>query len=382
MIRSGYAIFGNEPFLGYVQGLGTNPRPNVAAKTFTSDPTTPNLTLSNPFPSTIAAGTTTPLITGFQSSLPVTQVHSWAFDIQHQLSSRTLVEIGYQGSRTEHDDIYIDANDATPGPGTLQSRRPYPAYNSIHIIQGNGDSKYNGLEMKFEERPGPSGLARVVSYTWSKALDDMGGRMGTSGETTGVSRNVTLLSNTGPGEMNPSRFVANINYQFPFGPGKRFLTGGVGGAVAGGWSFSSILSMEAGYYITAVIPTDIWNVGSTTSLRPNVSASPNLPVGQRTPQHWFNTSVFSLPAQYQYGNAGRGIVEGPGFMNLDVLHAASRLPDHRDEPPGVSRRCVQFHQPHEFQFAHFELWHFELRCDRLVVRIARFAIGSETCVLK
>ena len=326
VIRAGYAIFGNEPFLGYVQGLGTNPRPNGTAKTFISDPTTPNLTFANPFPATIAAGTTTPLITGFESPLPVTQVHSWGFDIQHQLGPRTLVEIGYQGSRTEHEYIYEDANDATPGPGTLQSRRPYPEYNSIHIIQGNGDSKYNGLELKFEQRPGPSGLSLLVSYTWSKALDDMGGRMGTSGETTGVSRNVSLRYNTGPGEANPNRFVANLNYQFPFGPGKRFLPRGVGGAIAGGWSFSSILSLESGYYITAIIPTDIWNVGSTTSLRPNVSQDPNLDIGQRIPQHWFNTSVFSLPAQYQYGSAGRGIIESPGFMNLDLsVHRAFRI---------------------------------------------------------
>jgi len=326
VIRAGYAIFGNEPFLGYVQGLGTNPRPNVTAKTYLSDPTTPNLTFANPFPSTVAAGSTTPLITGFESPLPVTQVHSWGFSIQHQFANNTLVEIGYQGSRTEHEYIYQDANDATPGPGSLQSRRPYPQYNAIHIIQGNGDSKYNGLELKFEQRVGQTGLSALVSYTWSKALDDMGGRMGASGETTGVSRNVTMRSNNGPGEQNPNRFVANLNYELPFGRGRRLLSSGIGSALAGGWSFSSILSIETGYYVTAIIPNDLWNVGSTTSLRPNVSNDPNLPVDQRTPQHWFNTSVFSQPAQYQYGNAGRGLVEGPGFINLDLsLHRDFRI---------------------------------------------------------
>ncbi|MEO7649720.1 MAG: hypothetical protein ABIZ80_04580, partial [Bryobacteraceae bacterium] len=179
-------------------------------------------------------------------------------------------------------------------------------------------ASYNGLELKFEKRTGASGLSTLVSYTWSKGLDTLGGRLGSSGDPTGISRNVSLSSNKGMGEQNPNRFVANIGYQLPFGPGKPMLTKGFGAAIAGGWSVNSLLTLQKGYYITPIIATDRLDVGSTTSSRPDVLRSPNLDAGERTPQRWFDTTAFTTPAAFRYGNAGRSIIEAPGYMNLDL----------------------------------------------------------------
>ena len=52
--------------------------------------------------------------------------------------------------------------------GRRQQRRPYPQYNNIRIVNANGDTSYNGLEVKVERRPGPSGLSMLLAYTWSK----------------------------------------------------------------------------------------------------------------------------------------------------------------------------------------------------------------------
>ena len=40
--------------------------------------------------------------------------------------------------------------------------------------------------------------------------------------------------------------------------------------------------------------------------------------GARTPQQWFNTAAFSVPAAFTYGDAGRNIVIGPGIFNTDA----------------------------------------------------------------
>jgi hypothetical protein len=36
-----------------------------------------------------------------------------------------------------------------------------------------------------------------------------------------------------------------------------------------------------------------------------------------TVDRWFDTSVFTTPAQFTYGNAGRNILYGPGRVNID-----------------------------------------------------------------
>jgi hypothetical protein len=321
VIRSGFGIFGNEPVLGVTMNMGRNPRPNVTTLTYLSDPTTPNLTLSNPFPSTISASAAAPTITAFQSPLPITQVYGWGFAVQRQLAANFALEVGYQGSHAAHDYIIYDANDATPGPGAIQSRRPYPLWQQIVLTGAAGDSHYNGLEIKLEKRFGGSGVSMIAAYTWAKTIDNMGGRLNDAGDPTNVSRNMTLKNNRGEGEGNPNRFVYSLGYELPFGKGKPLLSHGAAATIAGGWSFNSIVTFQTGAYVTAVIPSDIWNVGSTDTLRPNVLRDPNLPAAQRTPQHWFDTGAFAMPAQYQYGNAARSIVEAPGLINVDMsLH--------------------------------------------------------------
>jgi hypothetical protein len=61
------------------------------------------------------------------------------------------------------------------------------------------------------------------------------------------------------------------------------------------------------------------NTGTTNF--PNAISNPNLSSGQRTIQDWFNLSAFALPQAYVYGNAGRGIIEGPSLNNMDLMIA-------------------------------------------------------------
>ncbi len=77
-----------------------------------------------------------------------------------------------------------------------------------------------------------------------------------------------------------------------------------------------ILTLQSGHYFTPTLSIDSTNTGTTNF--PNAIANPNLPSGQRTIQDWFNLSAFALPASYVYGNAGRGVVEGPRLNNMDL----------------------------------------------------------------
>ena len=39
---------------------------------------------------------------------------------------------------------------------------------------------------------------------------------------------------------------------------------------------------------------------------------------QSGPNQWFNTAAFSMPAYGTFGNAGRNILEGPGYQNVNL----------------------------------------------------------------
>src|ERR1700746_299385 len=74
-------------------------------------------------------------------------------------------------------------------------------------------------------------------------------------------RNYALM----PGDR-PNNFELSAIYQLPFGRNQRYLTSGIGAAVAGGWQVNGLLSVYSG--------TPFWISASATSL--NAPGSPQL----------------------------------------------------------------------------------------------------------
>ena len=324
VIRAGGGIYGNEPLGGMIYGaVLRNPRANAAQLDYISNKDTPTLSLSNPFDLTAqASGVGLPNAGGFQSPMPQWYVPSWGLSVQHRLSENTLFEVGYQGTRSVHEMLIMTFNDAVPGPGDRQSRRPFPTLQNYQYLQGNGSANYNGLEFKFEKRPGPEGLTALLAYTWAKGIDTMGGRGGVAGDPREISRNRTLRENRGLGEGNiPGRLAMLAGYDVP-SPQEGVLR-----QILGGWSVFGILTLQKGQWFTPA-DTDRLDVGSSAGQRPFVIGVPNLPSGQRSPQRWFNTGAYCCKSEaelianglplHTYGNAGRGTLEGPGLGNLDI----------------------------------------------------------------
>ena len=113
------------------------------------------------------------------------------------------------------------------------------------------------------------------------------------------------------------RFVSSILYELPFGPGKPWAQRGVSGAILGGWQLTAIVNKSSGFPRDPAAGSDIPNTGSQT-YRPNLVSGQDPNDGAKTPQQWFNTAAFALPAAFTYGDAGRNIVIGPGIFNTDA----------------------------------------------------------------
>ena len=69
--------------------------------------------------------------------------------------------------------------------------------------------------------------------------------------------------------------------------------------------------------------------------RTDLIGKPNLPRGQRTLLHYFNTDVFVLQEPGTIGNAAKGVVRMPGVSNWDIsAFKEFRLPWFSSRPSG------------------------------------------------
>lgn len=95
-------------------------------------------------------------------------------EIERQVGENGVLRIGYQHLRGLH--LIASINQNAPScvaAGNNNGCRPDPAYANNSQYSPAGDSRYDGLEVSFVERPVRWGSVRL-SYTFSKALDDVG----------------------------------------------------------------------------------------------------------------------------------------------------------------------------------------------------------------
>jgi hypothetical protein len=238
--------------------------------------------------------------------------NQWNFTVQQQILDDLSLEVGYVGSANRKQVGYTAINSARPGPGPIQPRRLLPDFGDLDGGANRFGSNYNALQVKLTKRFS-SGLLFNMNYTWGRAMDDQS--------------SLAEWKTQDPYNMKADYSRASIDlrhifnfsyvYDLPFGRGRRF-----GGnwnraldAVLGGWAVDGFIRAQTGRPYNVTLGQDRANVGRTYQ-RPNVSRDPN--TGPRTPDQWFDTAAFSLPAPFTFGNAGAFIVEGDGRHNYDI----------------------------------------------------------------
>jgi hypothetical protein len=323
-VRAGAGIF-------YMQDTG-NPRFDMARNAAgrrqdTADPLLLNLNWDAPFAGsgTNACNVQPPLVCvvnhyvlGNMYDRKTPYMIQYVFNVQRELGRSTAVEIGYLGSRSKRLERMFDANEVTPGPGSLQARRPYPEFTKIQEIGNVAEAKYNSLALKLTRRL-DQGLSLLVGYTLSKSDDNGSGIRVLNGDALFPQNSNCFECEWGPSIFDVRhRLVTSVLYELPFGPGKPWANdGGVTGAVVGGWQVTAIVNKSSGFPRDPQVGSDVPNTGAQT-YRPNLVAGQDPNDGAKTVQQWFNTAAFSRPATFTYGDAGRNIVLGPGIFNVDA----------------------------------------------------------------
>ena len=254
-----------------------------------------------------------PSLVSFAQNFPSSYTEQWNVSMQRLLSSQLVIEAAYVGSNSIKLPVGRDINQPLPGPGPLPPRRRFPAFGTITRFEPMGTSNYHSLQMKAEKRYS-SGLAFLASYTFGKALD-LYQQRGAS-PATGRAQNNLDLSTERARTANDvrQRLALSGTYQLP-----AFTPNRVAGALLSGWEMSCILALQSGLPFTVAVGFDPSNTGLLgTDARPNRLGRGDLPGSERTPNRWFNAADFAVQAANSFGNSGRNMLDGPGFVNLDL----------------------------------------------------------------
>lgn len=247
----------------------------------------------------------------------------WNVTIQHALPHSVNVSLGYVGNVGKQLWSNIDPNAPVPGPGPFNPRRPYFAkygwtqgllIRNDHI-PGYQDltSNYNSLQAKVEKRFS-RGLYLLSNFVWAKSLD-----YGTdSAPGIGPENYFDIAGDYGNSSyVEPWGWVSAINWELPFGRGKAFGNNlsRTADTVLGGWTISSIITLQGGNYFTPYLANTA-SMNSTIRLRPDLVGDPNK--APHDQNEWFNPAAFAVPALYTEGTARRQSLLGPGYGSTDL----------------------------------------------------------------
>jgi outer membrane receptor protein involved in Fe transport len=322
VVRAGYGVNYNIGQYGQMATqLGFQP-PFAEAQTNPAQTTT-SLTLQNGFPAAI--NNSASHITNTYAVDPdyrLAYVQSWNLNIQQEIKTSLVVNVGYTGAKGTHLDI-VRAPDQLPtgGPRFPACTPTTPAAAScvqpflLESSQGASILHQGTLRVRKRLR---HGLSVGGTYTYSKSIDDASSIGG--GATVVAQNDLDIAAERGLSSFNQQhRFVADYLYELPFGKDKKWLTSASGPQkILSGISVSGNVLLASGFPFSPRFfgTSNDLSRGTTGAARPDATGQP-IQLGNSTIQQWFNTAAFAAPAGV-FGTAGRNTIIGPGTVQFDM----------------------------------------------------------------
>jgi len=242
---------------------------------------------------------------------------SYNLSVQKELGWNLIAQIGYVGTLTIHQHTRYNINYGLPGGGTASQQLygPFGITAPETIIEPLEHMNYNALQAQLQKRFS-NGLAVYSSYTWSKwtglCCDANADGQPEIPIPAYSYRNYALM----PGDRT-NNFQLSAIYQLPFGKNQRYLTGGIGAAIAGGWQVNGVLSFYSGTPFWIQAPDTSLNAPGSPQLADQVK--PNVAIygahGLASP--YFDTSAFAPVTTARFGTSSFDSLRGPGYGNLD-----------------------------------------------------------------
>lgn len=339
VVRGGFGTFTEQ--IGYfarVQGGG----PFELSETYfnTIENGAPSFAFPNAFPSSIAAARVPAVsISAFPDQTDNGTIYQYNLSIERQVGEIGL-RASYIGSRSKGQNFGLNINKPQPSltPFNVNSR-PYPQYVNVVMARNSGQSVYNGLQVEAQRKAGA--FLFDVHYTYQSNLSDF----------------LNLENPYNTSFWNREAFAARhrgvmtLQYEMPFGKGKRFLStsNAAVNQAFGGWRIITVSFFASGqFYTPSYAGADPSNTNSFGGI-PDRICNGNLPRGTRTVSNWFDASCFAVPQAGRFGNSGVNVLQRPGLnvhhlsltknfklterFNLEYVFAASNIFNHAQFSP-------------------------------------------------
>jgi outer membrane receptor protein involved in Fe transport len=265
----------------------------------------------------------------FTSGMRNAQLQSWNLTLERKLPGEFVVRAAYAGSKGTYLPSLVEGDAAVYSPGvttaTTDQRRPlYPNFGSITLVEANGNSSYNALQLTLQRRF-LHGFTLLANYTFSKSIDSTSQNKQTS------------QTATDPYDLNFDRGVSDFNqpqvfsfsglWQLPIHASNHMAQ-----ALIGGWQLSSIVSLHSGepFSVYSNVDNSFSGIGND---RADLIGNPYLSGGRSRGEQlaeWLNPAAFSENTPGTFGDTGRNMFTGPGFASTDIalekeFHPVERL---------------------------------------------------------
>jgi hypothetical protein len=361
---------------------------------------TPENNISNPFPQGLIAPVGRS--SSYQSTLlgsgptenfpnnPYSYTQQFNAGLQQQIGSSLVFDLAYGGAKGTHlpfGSINFDtlptqdmalgnalvAQVPNPFYGTIsptyglgaqtvsagQLLLPYPQYSGVSSASADlASSTYNSLQLKVQKRFA-HGASINGAYTWSKLISN-------------TDTLTTWLESSVPGIQNPrnlqaekslsaddaaQRLVVSYVYDLPFGRNQAFLSNssGIVNAVIGGWGVGGLTTLMSGFpigFTTNQNLTNSFGGGSRPNYVPGCAKQTTGSAPSRL-NNWFNTSCFTQPAAFTFGDEPRldPTLRAPGVAEWDAS-AYKSFPVNRDGTINFQFRAEAFNLFNRVQFGY------------------------------
>jgi hypothetical protein len=368
VVRAGFGIY-TMTNLGPLS-FNNSGNPTSSLHTYsnfnTAGANTPQIQFPNTAPPSVAAqiggGS---LDQGVDPNYRDPQSNQWNVTVEREISSNTSLRASYVGMHTYRLSITEDLNQipasttafaTTAAIPWADPRSPYANWAQLFSTFNAGEANYRAFELDATHRM-QHGLYFDANYTYANNQADNQGDAPSSfaGEVNyggPIANRFNIKQDLGNVEgTRRHRMLLTGVYQLPFGRNRSFMSGGgVKDALLGGWDLTTVTLLETGPWLTPSISaggcqvqanadgscpttatgqqqtndqsnTNVANRGAV--LRPD-AVSTKFYAGQSRAQ-FFNLAAFSPTpvGAGRFGNAGVGILQGPGTAAVSLGVAKS-----------------------------------------------------------
>jgi hypothetical protein len=340
ILRGGYGIFYYQVRGGIGNVLSNNPEFNGTASysaysgyrtTFSgAAPMNTNLnsaaTADLPLPTFGAASTeanpTNVNVISYSKKDPTSAIQEWNLQLEHQFGQNTVFDIGYVGSKADHETNTY--NYTAPQLGTGVKFFGSQGL-GVTVNTNNGSFHYNALQARLNHNLS-KGLQATVAYTWGHALDDATGAFSATGSSTiFMTANGPLTHANFGNSDNDQRQSATVSilYELPFGHGKQFATTVPKAVdyVIGGWQINPFWVAGTGTPVNLSVNGDSVGIGNRPDLAGdvNLGSMKNVNNSNGHFMSWFDKGAFTVPTKNaagiytRPGTVARNTFAGPGY---------------------------------------------------------------------